>query len=446
MGMASTVHDAHNIAKALEYPTVWTIYTRDLECHVLEESRKFYRSYGNAHASQLSSNKSISAYLMLVRTALVMEESRCAQLFSPRTTTQVSRILLQEMVLGQHEVILDGLEPYCDSLFSHLFSGAPSQFSDLSYEAVCTEFEGLANIFFIFVLTAKKEAEEEDKSGGDITLVAPSTSTDPLLEKLAGGFFQFCRKIGESLLESQVMVEPARPSGNHSQSSGAKINKKLFPTPSSSYSSSSVYSSDPVMPTSGSECKESPVVQHTANGDDGSYMYPSKTATTPSQGDTGTATKDSNPVSCSSVAPRTQGGPNGGPLFTPVSKHASYTPSSQVGTGHAESESRSGFESGRGTGASSNRASKQREVDVRFTEEVMAVIAFVDAVTQKVFNGHSFFLKAARKALKHTVNYSANGFVSTEMFANYCDTMIRVGNLSLRFVWTMLYFSALLFS
>jgi hypothetical protein len=384
MGVACTLHDAHNITEALEHPTVWTAYIQDLECHVLEESRKFYRSYGHAKASQMSSN--VSAYLMKVRSTLATEESRCKDIFSPCTTARVTHILLQEMITSQQDIIMEGVEPHFDSVFSSLFAGAVTSVSELSYEVVSSQFEGLVNMFYLFVLAVEYTARDV-YSSGDMGLLR---DTDPLLQKLADGFSRFGKRVGDCVLEGHVQGS-SRPSGTQSR---VQISKKLFPTPSSS--------AEPVEKLKEvSECNESPVQDTTHSA---AAAVPSPRASTGQAGPVQSANTPSSSSSFSSSADLRC------VLITPVAELGPRTP---VGGGG-------------GTGASANRVNKQREMDTAFTEEVMSVVTLVDTIAQRVFKGHTLFVKAAKKALKHIVNYSTDGFDCMAIFASYCDAMIQV--------------------
>lgn len=387
MGVASKINDIANLVSALDHPSILTVYTEDLECYLLEESRKYYRNYSSEKCSQASLN--VSDYLLNVRVALAEEEARCSTLFSCRTAAKVRRILLHEMITGQQTMIMEGILPYFEQVFDSLFPVSMLSFGEVTCDVDNVLFDGLANMFTLFVLSIEEEDPEDSDSGVECVLSDP-TELDSRLVMLADGFFRFSKRIGDCMLEkNQVQFH---------HTGRCVPSMKPLDTPSS-------YTQQTIIDNT-SRCNEVPATPR--------HGVAPGMAATPS-GDLSSALE---------VAPDI---PSASPpyvLSTPLNKRSS-TSTSVPPTGSGLSV----------LPPSTGRMHKQRALATSYTEELMHVITLIDNITQRIFRGHSLFLKAAKKALKLTVNHSSEGFDCMEIYAGYCDSMIRVIFLPQMYSW-----------
>lgn len=332
MGVACSVHDASNLRAALEHPTIWTVYIRDLEHHILEETRKYYRLYGETCLAQ---SADVSSYLLTVRDAREQEVQRCSRYFPPRTTALVSSILLHEMVTMQEAFLVDGIVPYMESLFNdHLVAFHVHNVDEMTFESVRKEFTGLKNMYDLFVRTAETSGSSS---------CADTTDSNVFLCKLVDGLHLLARLMSDSLLASHSLM---RKGMQRSPGEGP------YPT-------------------------ASPMRQQAASN---------------------------------------------------VSAQTSSTSSSVFSTPRGSGKSTpSGSAKGAKDKATPSSSQKIKQVGLKVTEDVTSVVSLLDSIVQLVFDGHMLFVKAVQKAFKYIVNFDCDDMNCVDLYAGYCDNMIKVG-------------------
>lgn len=222
--------------------------------------------------------------------------------------------------------------PHVKSIFENLFGGRFQNFSEVTFELVSHEFDGLKNMYTLF---SEISAINDFESG----------SNQALLNSLSDAIFQFGRMVGDLVLEAFSVHRKAQ--------------RTTVGTTPTSFSPRGV----------SSESKESP--GSTSNEGNMRIQTPS--------------VERGSLLSFSTPAPS-----------TPASKH---TPAS---------------------------SQKMKQINTRFTEDVVSMVDFLDNIVQYVFKGDTSAVKAAQRALKYIINFSSDDLNCIEVFASYCNSKINV--------------------